>query len=100
MKLYGQESYLSILDDWGKIAEQEGVSRTELAYRWVNYHSALKPEFGDGIIFGASSFSQLEGTIQSLKEGPLSERAAKQVDDMWDRVKDDAVLDYVQATTL
>jgi len=49
---------MSLLDDWEKIANEEGVSKAELAFRWINYHSALDPAKGDGVIFGASKFAQ------------------------------------------
>jgi len=88
---------MSLLDDWEKIANEEGVSKAELAFRWINYHSALKPEKGDAVIFGASKLSQIEATLQYLKNGPLKDSSAKQIDALWDRVKDDAILDNFQA---
>lgn len=96
-KMYNKENFMSLLDDWEKIANEEGVSKAELAYRWVNYHSALDPEKGDGVIFGASRFQQAESTLQYLKNGPLKDSSAKQIDALWDRVKDDSILDNFQA---
>ena len=96
-KLYNKENFLGLLDDWEKIAEEEGVSKAELAFRWVNYHSALKPELGDAIIFGASSFEQIEKTPQLIRNGPLKESSAKKIDELWERVRDDSIIDNFQA---
>jgi aflatoxin B1 aldehyde reductase len=59
----------------------------------VGYHSALKPEHGGAVIFGASKLAQVEETIGSLKSGPLKPESVKAIDDVWDRVKHDAPLD-------
>lgn len=40
-KLYNHETNFKALEEWGKIAEDEGVTRAALAYRWVVYHSIL-----------------------------------------------------------
>lgn len=73
------------------------MSKAELAYRWINYHSALKPELGDGVIFGASSLAQIEGTVGFLKKGPLSPKSADAINALWDHVKKDAIIDNFQA---
>ena len=91
--MYNKPSYLEALEAWEKIAEEEGASRAELAYRWTAYHSALNADKGDGIIIGASSFEQLKETIAAIKKGPLSKDAAKQIDAVWETVKADAPLD-------
>ncbi|KAK5097329.1 hypothetical protein LTR70_002625 [Exophiala xenobiotica] len=96
-KMYTKENFMSLLDDWEKIANEEGVSKAELAFRWINYHSALDPAKGDGVIFGASKFAQVEATLQYLKNGPLKDSSAKQINALWDKVKNDSILDNFQA---
>jgi aflatoxin B1 aldehyde reductase len=91
--LYSKPAYLEALGEWERIAKEEGVSRAELAYRWVSYHSPLKPEQGDAIIVGASSVKQLEETLEGLERGPLSDKAAKAIDGVWEMVKHEAPLD-------
>jgi aflatoxin B1 aldehyde reductase len=91
--MYAKPSYLEALGDWEKIASEEGCSKAELAYRWVSYHSPLKPEQGDGLIIGASRLEQLGQTIQGLNKGPLKPETAKAVDAVWEKVKHDAPLD-------
>lgn len=96
-KMYTKENFMSLLDKWEEIANQENVSKAELAFRWVNYHSALKPEYGDAIIFGASKWSQIEATTQYLRNGPLSDQSVKAIDALWPMVKNDSIIDNFQA---
>ncbi|TLD33448.1 hypothetical protein PspLS_01552 [Pyricularia sp. CBS 133598] len=88
--LYNKPSLVAALDTWGQIAEDEGVQRGELAYRWVVYHSQLRGELGDALILGASKPSQLEGSVEWVKKGPLSDGAAKKINALWDDVKAEA----------
>jgi aflatoxin B1 aldehyde reductase len=77
------------------VAEQEGTTKANLAYRWVKYNSALKPEYGDALIVGATSLEQLEQTLEGLGEGPVSEAAVKAIAGIWEGVKDESWLDMV-----
>lgn len=90
--LYDKPLLREALIDWNKIAEKEGVSKAELAYRWVANHSVLKGD-EDAIIFGASSVKQAEQTAQSIKKGKLSEDAVKGIEQIWENVKADAPID-------
>ena len=92
-KLYNRPSYLEALSLWRDIAKEEGVSAADLAYRWVKYNSPLKAEHGDAIIFGASNVEQLKQTVDSINGGPLSEKAAKQIDEVWKKIEHEAPLD-------
>jgi aflatoxin B1 aldehyde reductase len=97
--LYAKPTYLDALSEWESIANDEGTSRAELAYRWVNYHSPLKAEHGDAIIFGASSSEQLVQTVQGLKRGPLKESTVKRIDEVWEKIKHEAPLDNYHSHT-
>lgn len=77
------------------MAEQEGTTKADLAYRWVRYNSPLKPECGDAIIIGATSLEQLEQTLAGIDKGPVSEAAASAIDEIWEGVKSEAILDLV-----
>ncbi|KAH9882332.1 hypothetical protein J1614_000568 [Plenodomus biglobosus] len=92
--MYDKPKLREALVDWNQIAEKEGVSKAELAYRWVTYHSALQGD-EDGVIFGASSLKQVEQTAQSIKAGKLSDEAVKGIQQIWDKVKDEAPVDNV-----
>lgn len=91
--MYVKPSYLKALAEWEKIANEEGCSKAELAYRWVSYHSPLKAEQGDALIVGASSVKQLGQTAEGLKKGPLKKETAAAIDKVWESVKADAPLD-------
>ncbi|KAF2198857.1 aldehyde reductase [Delitschia confertaspora ATCC 74209] len=95
-KLYNRPSYLGALDEWSKVAEKEGVSKAELAYRWIAFHSALKSSHGDAVIFGASSIKQIEQTSGYLKAGPLSDEAAQRIEEIWKSIEHEAPVDNFQ----
>jgi aflatoxin B1 aldehyde reductase len=92
-RAFDKPSLRTALAEWHAIAEMEGVSKAELAYRWVGYNSVMKAELGDGVIFGASSLKQIEQTAKGLKRGRLSAEAQKRIDSIWETVKDDAPVD-------
>lgn len=91
--MYGRPAYFDALEKWGKIAEEAGISRADLAYRWVKYNSSLKPEHDDAIIVGASSLDQLKQTLQGVNAGPLSADVVKKIDQVWETIKHEAPLD-------
>ncbi|KAK1750330.1 putative oxidoreductase [Echria macrotheca] len=91
--LYNRPSYVAALDDWERIASDEGVSRAELAYRWVIWHSKLNGDLGDAIIIGARNVEQMRETVDWAKKGPLSPGAVRKIDEIWESVKADAPLD-------
>ncbi|KAH6662073.1 NADP-dependent oxidoreductase domain-containing protein [Halenospora varia] len=91
--LFSKPSYFEALSKWEVIGNESGIPKAELAYRWVAHNSPLKRENGDAIIFGASSLEQVRQTVQGIKRGPLSDKVAKQIDEVWELVKDDAGLD-------
>ncbi|PPJ49569.1 hypothetical protein CBER1_01911 [Cercospora berteroae] len=92
-KLYGKPALLNALEQWASIAKDEGITRADLAYRWVAYNSPLKNENGDALIIGASSVEQLQETLDSIGGGPLSDKAVKRIDAIWDEIKHEAPLD-------
>lgn len=44
--LYYKPCYLKMLEEFGKLSGESGISRVGLAYRWVRYHSELKGNRG------------------------------------------------------
>jgi len=92
--LYCKESILAALDEWGKIANESGITKVALAYRWVAHNSILKGEHGDAIIFGTSTIAQLKETLSAIEEGPLDDQTAKKVDAIWVKIENEAPRDY------
>jgi aflatoxin B1 aldehyde reductase len=97
--MYNRSSFISALDTWGQIAKDEGVSKAELAYRWIFYHSKLQGDHGDGVVLGARKKEQLKETVEAIQKGPLSDSAAKKTDEIWQSVKADAWLDNFELST-
>lgn len=92
VSMYDKPTLREGLKTWNQIADKEGVSKAELAYRWVAHHSALTEE-GDAVIFGASSIRQIEQTAGGIKKGKLSAEAVKGIDALWESVKAEAPVD-------
>ncbi|KAJ4989200.1 aldehyde reductase [Stagonosporopsis vannaccii] len=90
--MYDKPSLRAALTKWEEVAQQEGVTKAELAYRWVAHHSDLQGE-DDGVIFGAGTLKQAEQTAQALKAGRLSASAVKNIEEIWQSVRADAPLD-------
>ncbi|KAK8096196.1 hypothetical protein PG999_014218 [Apiospora kogelbergensis] len=97
--MYNKPSYISALTVWGKISESEGISRAELAYRWIVYHSKLQAELGDAVIVGARKQQQLRDAMAAIKKGPLSDGAVEGIEAIWATVKDDAALDNMEVAS-
>lgn len=97
--MYNRPSFLNALDAWDQIAKDEGITRAELAYRWIVYHSKLEKRFGDALIIGARTEEQLKQTLQAIKNGPLSNGAIGRIDEVWTSVKGDSSLDNFEMLT-
>lgn len=97
-KLYGKPSYLLALKKWGEIAAEESVPKQELALRWIVHNSILNKANGDGVVIGASSTAQIEESVRALEKGPISDKAVKAIDEIWEGIKDDAPLDNINQT--
>lgn len=91
--MYNKPSFVTALDKWAEIADNEKVSRAELAYRWIYYHSKIQSDLGDAVIVGARNVEQLKETVQAIKAGPLKESSAQGIEEIWEAVKSDSKLD-------
>ena len=70
------------------ICEENNVAMDEAAMRWIVYHSILDAQ--DAVIIGASKVSQIEGNTRDLKKGPLPGGLVKELDALWEIVKEDS----------
>jgi aflatoxin B1 aldehyde reductase len=91
--LYNKPAMLHALELWEEIAKEEGISKAELAYRWVAYNSHLRGGLGDAIIIGSKDVDQLKQTLTGLKNGPLSKEAVRKIDEVWRGIEHEAPLD-------
>lgn len=94
---YVKPKFLEGLGRWEELAGVQGVSGAELAYRWVYYHSAIKPDLGDRVIIGASKVEQITRTVEGLRNGPLKDEVVRGIDEIWELVKEDAIVDNFEA---
>ncbi|OAA67344.1 NADP-dependent oxidoreductase domain protein [Niveomyces insectorum RCEF 264] len=81
--LYNKPAYVDSLAQWEAAAQAAGVSRAELAYRWVAWNSILRGEHGDSLIVGASTQEQLAETLGWIAHGPLDDAAVARIDKVW-----------------
>lgn len=88
-----KEATMEALGIWHEIAETEGITGIEMAYRWIVHSSVLDGSLGDSIIFGALKEDHLRGTLAAIEKGPLSEATAAKIEKIWDSVKVDSHLD-------
>jgi aflatoxin B1 aldehyde reductase len=88
--LYNKPSYIAASKKFQATCEARGISPAGAAYRWMRYHSALKQEFGDGLVIGASSKTQLSHSLEEMERGPLDDDLVGELESLWDVVKDDA----------
>ncbi|XP_077973496.1 aflatoxin B1 aldehyde reductase member 2-like [Styela clava] len=61
------------------------VSIAEAAIRWLYHHSALKGEYGDAVVIGASSVDNLSQNLLYTTKGPLDENVVSVIDNIWKR---------------
>ena len=100
LSMFDKPAMLQGLDAWISVSEKWEISKADLAYRWITYHSALDGRFGDAVVFGASKATQLKYTMKGVRDGPLCEGVVKEIDAIWDIVKDEAILDPVNEFVL
>jgi len=84
-KRYLNEGYVKAIESLKGVAETHGLKLTEIALRWLQYHSALKET--DGVILGASSKEQLEANCVDSAKEPLPDEVVAALDNAWDLVK-------------
>lgn len=88
---------LHALKKWTEIAADEGITGTELAFRWVVHNSALDGALGDAAIIGARNEKQLRSAWEAIAKGPLSKEVQAKCDAVWEPLKKDAFLDNIVA---
>lgn len=87
---YWKESYFEAAGRIRNACGPYDIGVAEAAYRWLAYHSMLKPERGDGIIIGASRPAHLKQNMAFLGKGKLPEDVAQAVEEAWEISRADA----------
>lgn len=84
---YHQEPVIEAAYDLSSAAERVGLSGHSVALRWIIHHSALSSIYGDGIIIGGSSLSQVEANLKACADGPLSNGLVDLIEGVWKKAK-------------
>lgn len=84
------DSFFEASDLIKEKCKEYDISIIEATYRWLAYHSMLKPEKGDGIIVGVSRPEQLEQNVSVLSKGKLPEALVEVFENAWLISKPDA----------
>ncbi|XDG07702.1 hypothetical protein ABKA04_007317 [Annulohypoxylon sp. FPYF3050] len=82
---YDKDQYHEAIRFLNKALEPHGISKPEVALRWLAFHSKLEPQ--DAIIFGASKLVQIRQNAQAIREGPLPEDIVAILDDAWNIIR-------------
>ncbi|KAH8897973.1 putative aldehyde reductase [Thozetella sp. PMI_491] len=93
LAMYAKPLLLEALEEWEDIAKAAGCTKGLLAYRWARYHSALKGEYGDGMIIGGATVDQIREAAEGINEGPLREEIVQRLEAFWTRVEPESPLD-------
>jgi aflatoxin B1 aldehyde reductase len=88
--MYGRPSFLAALEEFGKLAEEAGMSKAGLAFRWVVWNSFLDQGKGDMVVLGASSGRQLRETVWEIRKGPLEGWVVERLEELWKSVEGEA----------
>ncbi|KAG9311760.1 NADP-dependent oxidoreductase domain-containing protein [Chiua virens] len=67
--------------------EENNLTLSEAAWRWLQHHSGLDPAAGDRVIIGASNLVQLETNLRGNNGGPLSEDIVSLLNSTWLKLK-------------
>lgn len=97
--MYNRPNALEALDRWHEIAEAEGISAVEMAFRWVVHSSALDGSLGDGVVIGASTTEQWKGNLAAIQKGPLSSEATTKIDALWGPLKSESYYSNLEVVT-
>ncbi|KAF9922079.1 hypothetical protein FBU30_007831 [Linnemannia zychae] len=86
---YWKAAYFEAVSLLEKAAAPYGLSLVQIAFDWLQFHSKLRADRGDGIIIGASSMKHTVQNLDALKNGkPLPQDVLDAVERCWDITRD------------
>ncbi|KAJ3466378.1 hypothetical protein MRS44_007036 [Fusarium solani] len=95
--LFYKPTYMQLLHQFSRIAQECQESQSGLAYRWVRYHSVLDGNLGDSMILGAATCEQLNETLAELDKGPLEPYLVQRISDLWEIAKHEEPVDNLKS---
>jgi len=88
--MYFKEQLFKAVQIINEACTQEKIGMAEAAIRWLKYHSALKGNYYDGILFGASKIEQMTENLKSYEGGPLPSSIVTAYDEAWKVAKSES----------
>ncbi|KAK7957775.1 hypothetical protein PG988_012623 [Apiospora saccharicola] len=85
-QIFGSGDLVGAMKTFDAGVKAHGLSPTEVAYRWIAYHSSLGEN--DGIIIGASKPEQAVETVDLIRKGPLPDAVVSLAQGLWEAVKE------------
>ncbi|EKM53249.1 uncharacterized protein PHACADRAFT_210939 [Phanerochaete carnosa HHB-10118-sp] len=82
-RYYPSASAVAELKD---IAHAHGLTLTEVALRWLQWHSKLQPD-DYGVIVAASAKEQLQTILEDSVKGPLPDAVVEACEDTWKKAR-------------
>ncbi|KAH8926359.1 putative aldehyde reductase [Atractiella rhizophila] len=88
--MYQKPAYFRALKEFHATlrSHSSATSSTEIATRWIVFHSALKGELGDGVILGTNKKSHLVEGMAWVEKGPLETWAVEIMEKLWSEVQE------------
>ncbi|KAK8052310.1 Aldo/keto reductase [Apiospora rasikravindrae] len=84
-QMFGGQDLINAMKMFDADVKAHGLTSTEVAYRWLAYHSSLRED--DGIIIGASRLEQVTETVGLIRKGPLPDDVVSLAKGLWESVK-------------
>ncbi|KAG0206357.1 hypothetical protein BGX28_002211 [Mortierella sp. GBA30] len=82
---YWKKEYFDAISVLKQVCEPHGLDLVQVAFSWLQFHSKMRADRGDGIIIGASSLRHTVQNLEALKTGkPLPVDVLEALDQCWD----------------
>jgi len=83
-------SYFDAMKQLNDVCKETDISITDVAFRWLAYHSLLDTTRGDAVILGGTSASHMTTNLSSLLNGrPLPQVILNTADKAWELCRSD-----------
>ncbi|KAH8919798.1 Aldo/keto reductase [Atractiella rhizophila] len=88
--MFNKPAYLDALKEFHATLKTRpnSPSATEIATRWVVYHSHLRGNVGDALILGTNRQSHIVEGLEWVEKGPLEEWQVEAMENLWSRIQD------------
>ena len=87
LERYWKAEYFAVLDELRAACEGRDLTLLQVAFAWLQHHSMLREDQGDGIILGASSVAHLDQNMAACASKPLDDELLEILDRGWDAIR-------------